>query len=58
MTGAGDAALAAYVHRIMLGDSPQIAATFGAHAAKHTIEVAGAVAPLTRALLESEMEAQ
>jgi pseudouridine kinase len=58
VTGAGDAALAAYVHRIMLGDSPQIAATFGAHAAKHTIEVAGAVAPLTRALLESEMEAQ
>ncbi len=53
VTGAGDAMLAAYLHRILRGDLPTTAATYAARGARLTVEVVGAVNPdLTPHLLE------
>ncbi len=57
VTGAGDAMLAAYLHRLLLGDAPARAAAFGATAARLTVEVEGAVNPrLTPDLLATTHE--
>ena len=59
VTGAGDAMVAAYVHRLLRGDAPAVAATYGATAASLTLEVRGAVRrDLSADLLEQRHAAQ
>lgn len=57
VTGAGDAMLAAYVHRLAAGDDVEAAAWFGAAAAWLTVGSASAVRPdLTERLVTTTLE--
>ncbi|GAB3246924.1 PfkB family carbohydrate kinase [Alteromonas gracilis] len=57
VTGAGDAMLAAYAHRLLAGDDPATAAAWGATAAALTVTVDGAVHPdLDAAMLRRHHE--